>query len=92
MGVSLNKSDIILKRGPKPDDIYDFVDKLTAGTDLSFSFGCDYGDDIMIGIEYTKMEDIETLDDFKERVRKQIKDAFGVDITVGHIEQCWMDN
>jgi len=95
IGASLNKSEIVLQRGPESGDIYNFIDKIMAGTDLDYSFGdCRVydGDDVMIGIQYTKMKDDETLGDFKERVRKQIKDAFGVDVIPGHIEECWMDN
>lgn len=76
------------------EDIYDFVEELLDGTDLSLSFG--YGgtwenDDFMIGIKYTKMGDDETLKQFKDRAKSQIKQATGVDTEVGHIEVAWED-
>lgn len=95
IGASLNKAELVLKRGPEADDIYDYVDRLVTGTDLVFSFGeCGSYDneDVLVGIEYTNMKDDETLGDFKGRVSQQIKDTFGVDTTPDHIELCWMDN
>ncbi len=82
------------KRGEQPDDIYEVIDPLLRGSDLEWSNGCeyDYDDSFMVGIIYTKMEDDETLGQFKERVKQQIKEKLGVDTGVGHIEECWMDN
>lgn len=90
MGTSLDTSDLALI-----GDIYEALEEKTDENDLTFSFGesgC-WGDNehVMIGIEYTKMGDDETLRQFKQRVSKQIKDAFGVDVTPGHIEAGWRD-
>jgi len=72
--------------------IYDHLYFYLQDTDLSYSTGSDYDStDIMVGIEYTKMNDDETLVQFKERVRNLIKEKIGVDQEVGHIEDCWMD-
>jgi hypothetical protein len=72
--------------------IYGFIEPLTKGTDLEYSTGCDYDEEeVMIGIPYIKMKDDETLQEFKARVKKQIKDSFGMEIEPGHIEECWRD-
>ena len=77
------------------DDKYDALDEKMEGNDLSFSFGesgCwgEY-DNVMIGIEYTKMGGDETLNQFKDRVADQIREAFGIDIAPVHIETGWRD-
>jgi hypothetical protein len=46
----------------------------------------------MVGMHYTDMKDDETLGEFKARVQKQLKDSFGIDKDVGHIESCWKDS
>jgi len=94
IGIDICESDIKpMKRGPEAKDVYELLEPLLAGTDLSFSTGCEYDDDnIMVGIYYTKMKDDETLGQFKERVKQQIKGALGIDKEPGHIEECWMDN
>lgn len=95
IGSRINISDLSsMKRGQHFDDVWNLVDPQLRGTSLSWSQGCEYGDtdSVMIGIEYTNMEDDETLAQFKERARKEIKDTFGIDTEVGHIEECWMDN
>ena len=74
------------------DDPYEFIDALLKGSDLEFSFGYEYYGEAMVGIAYTRMEENETLGEFKERVRRQIKDATGIEVNPGHIEECWMDN
>lgn len=94
MGVQIEQDKI--NKDNDPDDMYDFLDTVTSGRDLSFSFGpwgawdSDY---IMLGICYTNMGEDETLRQFKERVKQEIKDALGLEVdSVGHIEECWMDN
>ena len=87
------KSKVQITRGDLINDPYEYLDPLLLETDLDFSQGCDYGyGDIMVGIPYTKMDDNETLGEFKKRVKEQIKEVFGIDKTPGHIEECWMDN
>jgi len=82
-----------MKRGETSDDPWDVIDPLLKGTDLSWSSGCEYGDgEIMIGICYTSMGDDETLGQFKQRVKDEIKQTLGISTEVGHIEECWMDN
>lgn len=95
IGANIDKSDINpMKRGEQSDDLYDLVDSALRGSDLEWSQGCnyDYDDNVMIGIGYTKMEDDETLAQFKDRVKQQLKDTLGIETDVGHIEECWMDN
>jgi hypothetical protein len=95
IGSNVNIAKITpMKRGEQPDDIYELVDPLLKGTDLEWSTGCEYGydDNVMIGIGYTNMKDDETLAQFKERVKEQIKTTLGIETDVGHIEECWMDN
>jgi len=61
--------------------------------DFDFSSGEPYSDGTpMIGIPYDRMDNDETLRQFKQRVMDGIKDALGIDVEVGHIEQCWIDN
>ena len=74
------------------EDFVEYMDKLVEDTDLDFSFGYDYyAENAMVGICYTKMRGDETLDEFKGRVKIQIKNTFGILGEVGHIEECWMD-
>lgn len=92
MGIYLEKSDI-------KDDMLiedfggDFIEDVICGTDLSYSFGNPngYSDQAMIGIHYPKMEDDETLRQFKDRVKKQLYDSFEIDKEPGHIEAGWED-
>ena len=75
------------------EDFGEYIDTMVQGTDLEYSFGYDYYDcdGPMVGICYTKMRGDETLDEFKGRVKIQIKNTFGILTEVGHIEECWMD-
>ena len=45
----------------------------------------------MVGIEYSNMQDDETLKKFKSRVRLQILEKFGIVCQPGHIEEAWRD-
>ena len=75
------------------EDFGEYIDAMVEGTDLEYSFGYDYYcGEPMVGICYTKMGDDETLGEFKERVKTQIKNTFGILTEVGHIEECWMDS
>ena len=69
------------------------LESTVSGTNLQVSSGPSYGygDEVMIGIHYTDMEDNETLAKFKQRVKNSIKTAIGVDITPRHIEEGWED-
>ena len=73
------------------NDMEEYVD--LTGTDLVMSRGDSnyYCDNVYIGIEYTRMMETETLKQFKERVKEQIKKSTGLDVTPTHIEVCWMD-
>ena len=72
--------------------MYD-ADIFTEGSELVSSSGPDYDDGgLIIGIEYSKMKDNETLKEFKARVKQQINDCFGIESEPGHIEECWMNN
>jgi hypothetical protein len=73
-------------------DLYEYIDILIQDTDLKYSNGdCWDNGDLMVGHEYTNMKEDETLKQFKDRTKKQIKDSLLVDVVVGHIEQCWED-
>jgi hypothetical protein len=74
------------------EDPYEFVDALLKGSNLDFSLGYEFYGEIMVGIQYTRMEENETLGEFKERVKQEIKDATSIETNPGHIEECWMDN
>jgi len=94
MGANIDIGNIdIVKRGDVEEDSYELIESLLKGSDLAFSFGCEYsGDELMVGICYTSMKDDETLSMFKERVKQEIKKTLHIDTEVGHIEECWMDN
>jgi hypothetical protein len=70
-------------------DMYENIYDLTKQTDLETSAGFEYDDNFMVGIPYTKMGNDETLQEFKARVKQQIKDVFGIEIEPGHVEDCW---
>jgi len=91
VGTYIDKPD--LKIDSDEDDLYEKIDEKIKDTDLEFSLGpdYDYGDNIMIGIPYSKMKDKETLKEFKERSKKEIKDCFDIETEVNHIEECWRD-
>jgi hypothetical protein len=74
------------------EDPYEYLDPMLRGSDLQYSSGCEYGNGMMVGIPYTNMEEDETLQEFRQRVKDLIKEKFGIDETPSHIEECWMDN
>ena len=74
------------------EDLQYNLDVFTEGTDLQFSTGYEFDGVISVGIPYTRMKDNEMLGGFKERVKQQVLDSFGIEIDPGHIEDCWMDN
>jgi len=69
------------------------MDKITKDSDLEYSFGSEYDDQesVMIGVDYYKMKDEETLLEFKRRVRRQILEKTGIESAPGHIAECWRD-
>lgn len=76
------------------EELYEKIDDLIMGTDLDYSFGPGGvwdSSDVMIGIEYTKMRDEETLAQFKSRAMQQLQDKFEYLGQVNHIEEGWMD-
>jgi hypothetical protein len=69
-----------------------YADLFLTGSDLQSSSGPDYySDEIMVGSYYTQMNEDETLGQFRERVKKEIKKLFGIDVNPSHIEACWED-
>jgi len=75
------------------NNILEYIDYFIEGSDLEYSYGDPNGyDDVMVGIEYTKMSEVETLGQFRKRVQDQLKAAFGVDDKPGHIQAGWVDN
>ena len=70
------------------DDIQYNLDVFTRGNELETSTGYDYNGQVMVGIEYTRMKDDETLAEFKIRVKKQIMDSFGIEVEPVHISGC----
>lgn len=89
MGNRIHLDDII---NINRDDLYDEIENLIKNSDLSISFGaeCYNPDSVVVGINYTKMKDDETLGEFKEKVQSQIKQYLGVDTSIPqHIVLCW---
>lgn len=76
------------------DELYEKIDEHLMNTDLEYSFGPGGAwdsDNMMVGIEYTKMDDNETLGQFKSRALNQIQQKFNYLGQVHHIEEGWMD-
>jgi hypothetical protein len=93
MGAQIDKGNIEMKN--EDDDLYEVLDEIVKNSDLAFSFGWGgswENDYVMIGICYTNMGDNETMSQFKTRAKNLIKERTGLDVEVGHIEECWMDN
>ena len=75
------------------EDPHDFVDSLLKGSELDYTFGEDYYDreNVMIGIPFTKMNDDETLKQFKQRVQLQMLERLGINQTPQYIEEAGRD-
>ena len=74
------------------NDFSEYIDDILANTGLYYSTGYDYSMyTSMIGIPYSRMQENETLAEFKERVKLLIQGVFGIVVSVGHIEECWRD-
>jgi len=71
------------------EDDYSLLEELVKETDLAYAQP-EYSD-LMVGIEYSNMQDDETLKKFKSRVRLQILEKFGIVCQPGHIEEAWRD-
>jgi len=71
----------------------EYIESIFEDRDFDFSTGHPYGDGTpMIGLPYTRMKEDETKAQFRQRAKDGIKTALGIDVEVGHIEECWMDN
>ena len=70
---------------------YDVMDKLLEFSGLAFAIQ-DWGDDVMVGIPYSQMDEEKTLLETKQLVKALIKKTFDIDCEPHHIEECWMDN
>jgi len=73
------------------ESAYNYIDYFIKGSDLEYSTGDEYDEQLMIGIPFTKMKDDETLAEFRRRVRLQILECFGIKITPNYIEEAWRD-
>lgn len=72
------------------NDIYEYIVMFIEESDLDYSTGDSWEDNnVILGIKYSDMKSNETLDDFKDKVKKQIKYTMNIDVEVGHIEECW---
>lgn len=95
LAAKLEKEGDVLTPAEIVEEFPEYIDSMIAGSDLEYSFGYDnydnYSEGGMIGIPYTEMRDDETMEEFKGRVKIQIKNVFGFLTEVGHIEECWMD-
>jgi len=94
MGTTLDIDELLAKYDlEEREDLYEELDEELKSTDLVYSFGPDfyYADNMMIGIEYTKMDDNETLGQFKARSLNQLQQKFGYLGQVHHIEEGWID-
>jgi len=74
------------------EDRYELLEFLCKGSDLEYSYGEDYDNGSpMVGISYSKMDDNETLLDFKNRVQLLVLEKLGVTSIPYHIEEAWRD-
>jgi len=73
------------------DYLNEFLPDLFAGTDLDCTNG-QWGDELVVGIPYDKMKENETLSQFRDRAKEEIKRTTGLDVTPTHIEKCWFNN
>jgi hypothetical protein len=66
---------------------------LLKGEGLQYSCGSYEWDEeeIMVGLYITTMNDDETMGQFKEKIRQEIKKLLGIEKEVGYIEEHWMD-
>jgi hypothetical protein len=71
------------------NDTYEFCNSFIEGSQLEYAHP-EYTD-IMIGIPYTKMQEDETLGNFRARVQLQILECFGIPTRPHHIEEAWRD-
>ena len=69
---------------------YELLEAVLKDTDLDFTI-YPWDSQFMVGIPYTKMQDDETLAQFRQRVKDQLTQVFKTDMNPGHIEECWMD-
>jgi hypothetical protein len=70
----------------------EYIEPLFEDRAFDFSTGHPYSDETpMIGIPYNEMGEDETLGQFKQRAKDGIKSTLGIDVEVGHIEECWED-
>ena len=75
------------------DCFYEYVFDFVKDIDLIHKRGPEQYDsgDIAVGMSYSQMKENETLKEFKERVKNQIDERFGIDSTPGQILECWED-
>jgi hypothetical protein len=85
-----DKKDMTLEQ--VKNNYYDAFEYIFNGTQLDFSFGPDYDSyAAMVGIYVSKMNDEETLKQFKQKVQLQILEATGLQVTPHYIEEAWRD-
>lgn len=73
------------------NNLDDYMDTLLHETFVKTSTGPYYEcDEVMVGIPYTRMNDDETLSEFKKRVKTTIEENLAIKLdSVHHIEVCW---
>lgn len=73
-----------------PDYISEFIEDV----ELEYEFGDERWDgssNVAIGMKYSQMQENETLGEFKNKIKNQIDETFGIDSAPGHILECWED-
>lgn len=83
-------SDQEVTREEISNHMSEYIEIALEGSDLSYA-SMEYSYSVMVGIRYTAMKDDETLKEFKNRVKQNIKDVLGIDVEPGHIEEAWRD-
>ena len=94
-GICLDQGELesLLKdKMNKDDDIYELMESFCCPKDVYFN--CEpYADYYYIGLEVEKMDDKETMGDFKNKAKEKLKELFGDDFTkkVRVITAGWRD-
>ncbi len=68
------------------NDVYD-IEFLFNESGLDYNMP-EYSEDVLVGREYTDMNDDETFLEFKTRTKKDVEKLFGKEAEMHHIQEC----
>jgi hypothetical protein len=74
-------------------DPYEEIDKMLAGTGLTFSFGSsESNEEVCVGRSYSSLKNDETGEQFRSGVKEKLEKLVGHKVKCGHQQESWMDN